>query len=94
MSNELIIGLRLSAIGFSVTFVALALLIGVMRLLLWAFPVKTVEKEKPAEIMGGEEDEQRLEEMAVALAVGISLLERKGALDQRDMTLGQLFEER
>ena len=37
------------------------------------------------------DEEQRLEEMAVALAVGLSLLERTGSFDQRDPTLGDLL---
>ena len=94
MGNDLVIGLQLSVIGFSVTFLALGLLIGLMWLLLRIFPVKSDASEKPTKIAEEGEDEQRLEEMAVALAVGISLLEREGALDQRDRTLVQLFEER
>jgi hypothetical protein len=38
-------------------------------------------------------DEPALEEMAVALAVGICLLERDGALQYKDPSLGKLLEE-
>lgn len=91
MSDELIIGLRIFAIGFSVTFLALGLLSLVMRWLPRLFPnEKTVQE--PMEVSSTEvDDNQRLEEMAVALAVGISLLENSGTFDHRDPTLGNLL---
>lgn len=94
MGNEIIIGLQLSAIGLAVTFLALGLLIFVMVLLQRVFSVKhsvskTQSIDEPA--LADEED-QRLEELAVALAVGICLLEREGAFTQRDPSLGKLLE--
>jgi len=37
-------------------------------------------------------DEKQREEMAVALAVGVSLVEHQGALENQDPTLGKLLE--
>ena len=95
MGSDLIIGLRLSVIGMGLTFLALGLLILVMVLLLRLFPDRGVTGQKApdmdqAQVEVG--DEQRLEEMAVALAVGICLLERRGALEYRDPSLGKLLE--
>jgi len=94
MENDLVIGLQLSIIGLGVTFLALGLLISVMYLLQRIFPAKrAVSQTQPVE-PAPEGDEQRLEEMAVALAVGISLLEREGAFARRDPSLGKLLEEK
>jgi hypothetical protein len=96
MSSELLLGLRISVIGLSVTFLAMGLVILIMVLLMRFFPAKkasgqVVDQSEPAaaEVI----DEQALEEMAVALAVGICLLERDGALEYKDPSLGQLLEE-
>ena len=94
MGSDLLNGLQLSVIGLSVTFIALGLLILVMNFLQRAFPAKkaiTIE-EPVAPPSSADEDEQRLEEMAVALAVGICLLEREGAMGYRDPSLGKLLE--
>ena len=96
MDGDLIVGLLVSVIGFSVTFLALGLLILVMVLLLRFFPVKS-ETEKtdldtsPTQVE--DVDEQHLEEMAVALAVGVCLLESSGAFEYRDPSLGKLLEQ-
>lgn len=95
MGSDLLIGLRLSVIGLSLTFLALGLLILVMVLLLRLFPDKSDSPQKAPElnqIKAEDADEQRLEEMAVALAVGICLLERGGELEYRDPSLGKLLE--
>lgn len=95
MSPELLFGLRLSAIGLGVTFVALGLLSLMMRGLLRVFPPEQAKPKPPVEApVAADNEEQRLEEMAVALAVGISLLEREGSFVQRDPTLGKLLEEK
>ena len=78
----------------SVTFLALGLLIAVMLILLRIFPAKKPTKQAQAAEPSEVDDGQRLEEMAVALAVGISLLEREGGFVQRDPTLGKLLEEK
>ena len=96
MDGDVILGLRLSVIGLSLTFLALGLLILVMVLLLRFFPEKEERPQKAADTAPREAeatDEQRLEEMAVALAVGICVLEKKGALDYRDPSLGKLLEQ-
>ncbi len=95
MGSDVLIGLRLSVIGLSLTFLALGLLILVMVLLLRFFPDKGVagQKNLETEPTNAEDiDEQRLEEMAVALAVGICLLERGGVMEYRDPSLGKLLE--
>ena len=93
MEDVMMVGIRLFIVGMGVTFLALGLLIFVMRGLQALFP----GDEKPQEIALKKEDdqifEQSYEEMAVALAVGICLLEREGALGLRDATLGQLLED-
>lgn len=96
MGSDLIVGLRLSVIGLSVTFLAIGLLILVMVLLLRFFPDKSEAEHSALERITTETedvDEQRLEEMAVALAVGICLLESSGALEYRDPSLGKLLEQ-
>ena len=92
MSPDLLFGLRLSAIGLGVTFVALGLLGLMMRGLLYLFPAKKTVRKMSVEAPAGENEEQQIEEMAVALAVGICLLEREGTFEQRDPNLGQLLE--
>lgn len=94
MSSELIIGLRIGVIGLGITFLALGFLLIMMRLLLRVFPV---QKEKPhfeAVPIAEKDSEQQLEEMAVALAVGICLLERVGVLGYKDPSLGKLLEKK
>ena len=96
MESDLIVGLRLSVVGFSLTFLALGLLILVMVLLLRFFPDRSESSAvdppgSPAK--ADDDDEQRLEELAVALAVGICLLEQEGDLDFRDPSLGKLLEQ-
>ena len=95
MGNDLILGLQLGAIGLGVTFLALGLLMLVMIGLQRAFPVQTEPaKALVKESQKGDNDiDQRLEEMAVALAVGISLLESEGAFLVQDPSLGRLLEE-
>jgi Na+-transporting methylmalonyl-CoA/oxaloacetate decarboxylase gamma subunit len=92
MGSDLIVGLRLSAIGLTVTFAALGILIILMLVLLRVFPAKKVVRTEPGDTGSMKSEEQQLEEMAVALAVGISLLENDGALVQRDPNLGRLLE--
>jgi len=94
MGNDLVIGLQLSAIGLFTTFIALGLLILVMVVLQRIFPVKRAAvPEPPPRQFEMDDDDQRLEELAVALAVGISLLERERAFIQHDPSLGKLLEE-
>ena len=96
MDSDLILGLRISVIGLSVTFLAMGLVILVMVLLLRFFPDKSeTGQEDPTMIPAEAEEvnEQALEEVAVALAVGICLLERSGALEYRDPSLGKLLEQ-
>ena len=89
MDSNLIFGLQLSAIGLGVTFSALGVLIGVILLLLNIFPAeskgKIVKMEKP------DEEDAKMEEMAAALAVGISILEKENAFEQKDQSLGDLL---
>jgi Na+-transporting methylmalonyl-CoA/oxaloacetate decarboxylase gamma subunit len=101
MTEELLLGLRISVIGLSITFLAMGLVILIMVLLLRIFPGKgesnrddgapAAQADTDAAPVVG--DEQALEEMAVALAVGICLLERQGELAYRDPSLGKLLEE-
>lgn len=93
MGSDIVIGLRLSAIGLTVTFAALGILIVVMLLLLRIFPAKKPPAAELDETGSVDADRQQLEEMAVALAVGISLLDRDSALMQQDLNLGRLLEE-
>lgn len=92
MNPEILIGLRIGAIGLGVTFLALGLLSFVMRWLLRLFPPASAVENKQIAATSKDVDEQHLEEMAVALAVGISILERQGTFEQRDPTLGKLLE--
>jgi len=95
MGVDLLNGLRLSVIGLSLTFLALGLLILVMVLLLRLFPDKSSAGQIVPELnltKAEESNEQRLEEMAVALAVGICLLESNNGLEYRDPFLGKLLE--
>lgn len=89
--SDIQIGLQLSLIGLAVTFLALGLLIALMVMLLRLFPVRKEKTADPApeKVVSAESE---LEEMAVALAVGISLLERMSALEMRDPSLGRLLE--
>jgi Na+-transporting methylmalonyl-CoA/oxaloacetate decarboxylase gamma subunit len=95
MSSDLIIGLRLSGIGLGVTFLALGLVILIMDLLVRIFPVVgSIESDdQSAEARTGDLNEKQREETAVALAVGIALLENKGGMEELDPTLGRLLEE-
>jgi len=90
----MIIGLRLFIIGMTVTFLALGLLLLVMRLLLRVFPAKTAPAKPVVHARAASSDEPDAEEMAAALAVGICLLERSGSLHPRDPTLGATLERR
>ena len=95
MGVDLLNGLRLSVIGLSLTFLALGSLILVMVLLLRLFPDKSSDEQIVPELhptKAEDGDEQRLEEMAVALAVGICLLESSNRLEYRDPFLGKLLE--
>lgn len=96
MESDLIIGLQISIIGLSITFLALGLVILVMVSLMRLFPDKSAAGQlAPDEGLTGEEevDEARLEELAVAIAVGICLLEHGGELEYRDPSLGKLLEQ-
>jgi Na+-transporting methylmalonyl-CoA/oxaloacetate decarboxylase gamma subunit len=92
MISVLGLGLRLSLIGLSVTFLALGLVILVMELLVRIFPKQPDGAETDS--TGGlpDDEERRREEMAVALAVGVALLEDQEHLEARDPTLGKLLE--
>ena len=95
MNSDLILGLRLSAIGLSVTFLALGFVILVMDLLMRIFPSVRPAKEGEAgkaAASAPDMDEKRREEIAVALAVGVSLVEHQGGLENQDPTLGKLLE--
>jgi hypothetical protein len=95
MTSDLIIGLRLSAIGLSVTFLALGLVILVIDLLMRIFPSGRAAKagdQRKIATSALDLDEKRREETAVALAVGVALLENQGAPEERDPTLGKLLE--
>ena len=93
MGNDLMFGLQLGVIGLGVTFLALGLLSLVMVLLQRVFPVKAAQPATAESQLVVGDDEQRLEEMAVALAVGICLLEDEGAFVRQDPALGKLLEE-
>lgn len=96
MGSDLILGFRISLIGLSITFLAMGLVILVMILLLRFFPDRSETGREELTMVTTEAedvDEQALEEMAVALAVGICLLERSDALEYRDPSLGKLLEQ-
>lgn len=90
MSADMVVGLRIGLIGLGVTFLALGLLSLVMRYLPVLFPVSKPDTPNSNELSETQHDQ--LEEMAVALAVGISLLEEEHALDFQDPALGKLLE--
>ena len=97
MEDTLITGLYVSVISMAVTFVALGILIGVMFALLAIFPdrnLKTSEvSDEAAELTEDlNEDPKANEELAVAMAVGMALLEHQGAFDAKDPNLGKLLE--
>ncbi|MBN2555112.1 MAG: hypothetical protein JXA97_04160 [Anaerolineales bacterium] len=92
MSSIFLIGLRISVIGLGITFLALAFLLLLMRLLLRVFPPAR-EEPGPSAALPAETDGDCHEEMAVALAVGICLLERSGSFRRRDLSLGRLLEQ-
>lgn len=96
MENTLLTGLYVSAISMTVTFLALGILIGVMYLLLAIFPDKSKEKSKEGtKEMDDEtiiEDPKVNEELAVAMAVGMALLDHQGVFDAKDPNLGRLLE--
>ena len=93
MNADLMIGLRIGAIGLGVTFLALGLLSIVMRWLPRIFPPRKAVREVQLESTAEVGEDQHSEEMAVALAVGISLLERENAFQKRDPSLGKLLED-
>lgn len=90
MDADMILGLRIGLIGLGVTFLALGLLGLVMRYLPTLFPVTKTGAPSPKATQESQQD--HLEEMAVALAVGICLLEEEHALEQKDPSLGKLLE--
>ena len=96
MASDVIDGLRISVVGMSLTFLALGLLILIMVLLMRIFPERKSETS-PVPDNGdsatGEIGTNRQEELAVAIAVGICLLEREQALELRDPSLGKLLEQ-
>lgn len=85
MNPDFYIGLQISLAGLLVTFMALGLLILLIRLLVWLFPVRVRAK-------GADEEERLREESAVALAVAVSLLENDDGPADRDPSLGKLLE--
>jgi Na+-transporting methylmalonyl-CoA/oxaloacetate decarboxylase gamma subunit len=89
------LGLRISLIGFGVTFLALGLVILVMELLVRIFPgTLPVDSGSDSSHPGAlDADEKRRQETAVALAVGVALLEDQSSLEAHDPTLGKLLEE-
>jgi len=94
MDSELILGLRISVLGLSLTFLAMGLVILVMVLLLRFFPARgdTAQAEEQAGLVATEDaSEQAMEEMAVALAVGICLLEQNGTLPNDGSVAGDAF---
>jgi Na+-transporting methylmalonyl-CoA/oxaloacetate decarboxylase gamma subunit len=91
MNPEMIIGLRIGVIGLGVTFLALGLLSIVMKYLPRLFPTREASPTIQPVIEEVPQD-QRLEEMAVALAVGICLLEESHAMEYKDPNLGHLLE--
>lgn len=95
MENTLMTGLYVSVISMAVTFIALGILIGVMYALLAIFPDKSKQvagDEFVAMIEEPEVDEKANQELAVAMAVGMALLEHQGAFDAKDPNLGKLLE--
>lgn len=88
----MILGIRIFIIGMSVTFAALALLLLLMRLLLRVFPAASATEAAPPTLSDPSGDVPPPEEIAAALAVGICLLERSGALQPRDPQLGATLE--
>lgn len=95
MNEDLIIiGLRIGLIGLGVTFLALGLLSLMMQGLLNLFPASRVKKEMPVTpvTVSATADEDEHERLAAALAVGICLLEREGALVTKSPSLGKLLE--
>ena len=95
MENTLMTGLYVSVISMAVTFIALGILIGVMYALLAIFPDKSKQvsdDESVAMIEEPEVDEKANQELAVAMAVGMALLEHQGAFDAKDPNLGKLLE--
>jgi hypothetical protein len=96
MENELLLGLRISALGLVITFVAMSLVVLVMVALLRFLPARgaTSAEASPLDQARPEPgDEKALEEMAVALAVGVCLLELEDSSSHRDPSLGKLLEE-
>ncbi len=95
MISILDLGLRISLIGLGVTFLSLGLVILVMALLVRIFPGGHAgegvgESSHPGDL---DEDENRRQEAAVALAVGVALLKDQSNLEPQDPTLGKLLEE-
>ena len=81
------LGLRISIIGLGVTFLALGLVILVMELLVRLFPADRTDSGKPLDL-----EAKRREETAVALAVGVALLDDQAAMEAHDPALGKLLE--
>lgn len=90
MSADLLIGLQISLAGLFVTFLSLGLLILLIRLLVRLFPVR--DTVQAAEAEDDDADERRREELAAALAVGVSLMEESEGSPERDPSLGKLLE--
>ena len=86
MSADLELGLILSAVGLSVTFLSLGCLILVIRVLLSVFAAGSKDEKAPTN------EESRREDMAAALAVSIALLDQDEGSVARDPSLGNLLE--
>lgn len=91
MTSDFTLGLQLSAIGLSVTFLALSLVIIVMELLVRIFPWRAAGEAMPGSGTIDLDEKQR-EETAVALAVGVAILDDQTSLETHDPTLGKLLE--
>ena len=95
MESDIVTGLQLSAIGISLTFLALGLLILIISLLVKLFPesgASVPEDQDRVTSIPAETDEQRSEETAVAVAVAVAMLERENGKEYKDSSLGNLLE--
>lgn len=95
MESDIVTGLQLSAIGISLTFLALGLLILIISLLVKLFPesgASVPEDQDRVTSIPAETDEQRREETAVGVAVAVAMLERENGKEYKDSSLGKLLE--
>jgi Na+-transporting methylmalonyl-CoA/oxaloacetate decarboxylase gamma subunit len=82
--NPVAQGISISLLGIATTFIALGLLVLVILVLNWLFPVK---QEKPPREPEDQEEERK---QAVAIAVAVSLA---GSEEEAHPGLGELLEE-